>query len=128
MILHDPKTDPAETMFDAGQREALEQSGLKLRLATRLNDEVGRFDVTYINAIAWVGDGFEVHGSNFQLSSDTDFKEGSIVLHPLARGRELCSSLDETPTTGISRKPGVRCSCAWRCSPAWLSAPTKSWM
>ena len=97
VILHDPKTDPAETMFDAGQREALEQSGLKLRLATRLNDEVGRFDVTYINAIAWVGDGFEVHGSNFQLSSDTDFKEGSIVLHPLARGRELCSSLDETP-------------------------------
>ena len=97
VILHDPKTDPAEKMFDAGQREALEQCGLKLRLATKLNDEVNAFDVTYINAIAWVGSGFEVHGDSFQLTADTPFKAGSIVLHPLARGRELCSSLDETP-------------------------------
>ena len=97
VILHDPKTDPAEKMFDAGQRETLEQCGLNLRLATKLMDEVSAFDVTYINAIAWVGDGFEVHGDSFQLTADTPFKAGSIVLHPLARGRELCSSLDETP-------------------------------
>ena len=97
VVLHDPNNDPAEKMFDAGQREALEQCGLKVRLASKLNDEVSAFDVTYINAIAWVGDGFEVHGDSFQLTADTPFKAGSIVLHPLARGRELCSSLDETP-------------------------------
>jgi aspartate carbamoyltransferase catalytic subunit len=97
VILHDPSSDPEETLFDPGQREALEKAGLKLRVAQDLQHEVREFDVTYINAIAWVGDGYELHGDSFKLDMDTPLKPKSIVMHPLARGKELCSSLDATP-------------------------------
>jgi len=53
-------------------------------------------DVTYINAIAWVGENYEVHGSAFKLHSELPFKKDSIILHPLARGPELSTSLDQT--------------------------------
>ena len=54
-------------------------------------------DVIYINAIAWVGDGYEVHGSSFRLTRDLPYKPDAIVLHPLARGPELSTCMDDTP-------------------------------
>jgi aspartate carbamoyltransferase catalytic subunit len=53
--------------------------------------------VIYINAIAWVGDSYEVHGSSFRLTRDLPYKPDAIVLHPLARGPELSPCMDDTP-------------------------------
>lgn len=82
--------------FDPGQREELEQAGLQLRVAHRLNAELPRLDIIYINSIAWVGDGFERIGEDLRLSAQSPLKDGAIVLHPLARGEELSTDLDAT--------------------------------
>ncbi|MEQ8954316.1 MAG: aspartate carbamoyltransferase, partial [Gammaproteobacteria bacterium] len=58
---------------------------------------VGDLDVVYINAIAWTGDDFQTFGNDFSLHRETPFKKNAIVLHPLARGEELSSDLDDTP-------------------------------
>lgn len=73
------------------------KSGLNLRLTNRLNKELPELDVVYINAIAWVGDDFESHGDKFVLNAQSPLKEDGIILHPLARGDELSTDLDETP-------------------------------
>ena len=97
VVIHSADADPEDTLFDAGQYEELQEAGLKLRCSTDLRTELPHLDVTYINAIAWVGDSFEVHGSQFRLTKDLPYKDGSIVLHPLARGAELSTCMDETP-------------------------------
>ncbi len=63
----------------------------------KFQELVPDLDVVYINAIAWVGDKFETYGSEFALDLDTQFKQDAIVLHPLARGSELSTELDDTP-------------------------------
>lgn len=60
------------------------------------HDMVPELDVVYINAIAWTGDDFQTFGKDFVLTPETPFKEGAIVLHPLARGEELSHDLDQT--------------------------------
>ena len=97
VVIHAPEANPEESLFDPGQREELHEAGLKLRISTDLLAELPDLDVTYINAIAWVGDSFEVHGDQFRLTKDLPYKPGSIVLHPLARGAELSTCMDDTP-------------------------------
>ncbi|MEJ2346809.1 MAG: aspartate carbamoyltransferase [Gammaproteobacteria bacterium] len=82
--------------FDEGQREELEQAGLKLRVARDLDAELPTLDIVYINSIAWVGDTFEKLGKHLRLSRSSPLKPRSIILHPLARGEELSTDLDET--------------------------------
>ena len=97
VVIHDPEMDPEESLFDDGEREQLERAGLIIRVSDDLHAEIPELDVTYINTIAWVGDTYEVHGNRFRLTRDLPFKEESIVLHPLARGAELSTCLDDTP-------------------------------
>ena len=97
VIIHDAATHPSDDLFDPGQLEELEQAGLTLRLSTNLHREIPELDVIYINAIAWVGDSYEVHGSCFRLTRDLPYKADAIVLHPLARGPELSTCMDDTP-------------------------------
>jgi aspartate carbamoyltransferase catalytic subunit len=87
----------ADEMFDPGQREELEESGLTLTVAQSLQERLPEFDVVYINSIAWVGDSFEKLGADLRLDRDSPLKDGAIVLHPLARGEELSTDLDDTP-------------------------------
>lgn len=84
------------SLFDEGQREELTASGLNIRVSKTINNELPNLDVVYINAIAWVGDDFETLGQEFALSSQSPFKKGAIIMHPLARGAELDTSLDNT--------------------------------
>ncbi|MCG8671222.1 MAG: hypothetical protein MI867_17585 [Pseudomonadales bacterium] len=92
-IIHDEnETD----IFSPGQREELEDAGIDVNVVTSLEEVICQLDVVYINAIAWVGDSFESHGSKFHLHKDLPFKENAIVMHPLARGEELDTNLDET--------------------------------
>ena len=84
-------------VFSEGQQEELEKSGLQLRVTDNLEKELPDLDVVYINTIAWVSDSYEEHGMRYRLDSDSPLKSGAIILHPLARGKELDRSLDKTP-------------------------------
>jgi aspartate carbamoyltransferase catalytic subunit len=82
--------------FDHGQLEELVESGLNVRISRSLNKELPELDVVYINSIAWVGDSFEKLGENLALTSQSPLKKGAIIMHPLARGSELSTDLDNT--------------------------------
>ena len=97
VLIHDPAKNAAEELFDPGQLEELQQAGLNVRCTGDLQREIPGLDVIYINAIAWVGDSYEVHGNSFRLTRDLPYKPNAIVLHPLARGPELSTCLDDTP-------------------------------
>lgn len=94
VIVHDGNI---EEIFSPGQKERLEEDGLKLRTSMTLTEELPEMDVVYINAISWVKDSFETLGKDFRLDANSPLKKGSIILHPLARGEELDTSLDSTP-------------------------------
>lgn len=94
VIVHDNQNGE---VFDPGQREQLESAGLNVRTSTELNPNLADLDVVYINAIAWVGNGFESYGTRFGLNKSSPLKKDAIVMHPLARGDELSTDLDETP-------------------------------
>jgi aspartate carbamoyltransferase catalytic subunit len=87
----------ASESFDEGQREELEKAGLRLRVVSELDPVLKELDVVYINAIAWVGTGFESLGSGLHLTRKSPLKPEAIILHPLARGAELATDLDDTP-------------------------------
>ena len=82
--------------FSAGQKEELEKAGLKLNVNPDLDSVLPNSDVVYINAIAWVGDSYEAHGTEYTLDASSPLKKDSIILHPLARGDELSVDLDNT--------------------------------
>jgi aspartate carbamoyltransferase catalytic subunit len=86
----------SEVMFDPGQREDLESAGLRLRVSKTLNNELSGLDIVYINSIAWVGDTYEELGADLRLSRRSPLKPGAIIMHPLARGEELSTDLDNT--------------------------------
>jgi aspartate carbamoyltransferase catalytic subunit len=85
------------TPFATGQREELENNGLRLEVTHDLENALPDLDAVYINSIAWKKDDYEEYGAQYRLSSASPFKPGAIVLHPLARGAELDRSLDGTP-------------------------------
>lgn len=93
-IIHDEND---KGVFSPGQKEEIEGAGIEVNVVSDLDSVLSQLDVIYINAIAWVGDSFESYGRKFCLSKKTAFKDNAIVLHPLARGEELDTSLDETP-------------------------------
>ena len=86
-----------EDESETGLYKELESRGLKIIQARdRFRAVVPELDVVYINAIAWIDNDFETYGDEFSLDLNTPFKPGAIVLHPLARGDELASELDDT--------------------------------
>jgi len=85
-----------EEIYTEGQRETLQEHGLNIRTVERLNPELPSMDIVYINAIAWVGDSYVELGKDYHLDKDSPLKEDAIILHPLARGDELSTDLDNT--------------------------------
>ncbi|MEQ8290311.1 MAG: aspartate carbamoyltransferase [Gammaproteobacteria bacterium] len=79
------------------QAEELKAAGINKRVTSRLDKELPNLDVIYINSIAWVGDDFEEHGTRFRLNAKSPLKDNAIIMHPLARGKELDTDLDDTP-------------------------------
>ncbi len=86
----------ADKVFSDGQLEELEERGLKVRVSSDMDKELPKLDIIYINAIAWVGDGYEEHGVKYKLDKNSKLKKTAIILHPLARGDELSTDLDKT--------------------------------
>lgn len=83
-------------MFDQGQLEQLIEAGVNVHTSASLDDVLPDADIVYINAIAWEGNSFNQYGNQYHIDSSSPLKKDAIVLHPLARGAELCSSLDGT--------------------------------
>lgn len=81
---------------DAALLEEARALGLQVHTGEAFDKLLPELDVVYINTIAWVGDSFETWGSEYQLTPELPFKEDAIVLHPLARGEELSTALDNT--------------------------------
>lgn len=94
VIIHDDTL--GEALFSDGQREELEAAGLKLSFATDLDAMLPSLDVVYINAISWEGESFNTYGQAFHLTAVSPLKADAIILHPLARGEELATDLDNT--------------------------------
>ena len=84
-------------VFADNQRENYTELGLKITVTSAFQEILPTLDVVYINSIAWIGDSYEEIGQEFALNASSNLKPGAIVLHPLARGKELDTSLDKTP-------------------------------
>lgn len=85
-----------EHPYDDGQLDELRENGLEIRVSHSLNRELPQLDIVYINSIAWVGDTFERLGEDLKLNASSPLKPGAIIMHPLARGDELATDLDDT--------------------------------
>jgi len=83
-------------VFDATQAEYLATTGLNIRVTENMEKELPELDIVYINSIAWIGDSYEKFGEDYRLSNKSPLKQNSIILHPLARGEELATDLDDT--------------------------------
>lgn len=86
----------SDDVFSEGQKEELDERGLNIRVSDDMQAELPDTDVVYINAIAWVGDSYEEHGKEYILDKESPIKDGAIILHPLARGAELSTDMDNT--------------------------------
>lgn len=86
-----------QPVFDEHQEENLRALGLNIRVTDQMKKELPKLDVVYINSIAWVGDGYQELGKGFRLHKGSPLKKDAIVMHPLARGQELSTDLDDTP-------------------------------
>jgi aspartate carbamoyltransferase catalytic subunit len=90
--------EDGEEALDSALMDELRARGLNVTWSgSRFDELVPSLDIVYINAIAWTGDDFETYGEGFRLTRNTPFKKNAIVLHPLARGEELSTELDDTP-------------------------------
>jgi len=93
IIVHDHNS---ESIFDIKQKEDLQQAGLKISTSSNLDAVIPNCDIIYINAIAWQGESYESYGGQFVLDKSSPLKKDAIILHPLARGEELSTELDNT--------------------------------
>ncbi|PEQ12705.1 aspartate carbamoyltransferase [Novosphingobium sp. PC22D] len=77
-------------------RELTNASPIGIDFSRNLKQSLEYLDVIYMNAIAFLGDGYRSFGSEFALDNDSALKPDTVILHPLARGPELCTGLDQT--------------------------------
>ncbi|MCJ1962409.1 aspartate/ornithine carbamoyltransferase family protein [Novosphingobium mangrovi (ex Hu et al. 2023)] len=78
-------------------RELTKNSPITIGFSQSLTQNLEYLDVIYMNAIAYIGDGYRFFADAFSLSSESRIKPDTVILHPLARGVELDVSLDDTP-------------------------------
>lgn len=77
-------------------RELCETSPITIHFSQDLEESLPNLDVIYMNAIAFLGDGYRYFSEDFQLGPESNLKPGTVILHPLARGTELSVELDDT--------------------------------
>ncbi|WP_245638399.1 aspartate/ornithine carbamoyltransferase family protein [Croceicoccus bisphenolivorans] len=77
-------------------REMTNGSPIGIDFSRNLEQSLEYLDVVYMNAIAFLGDGYRFFGDSFSLSKERQLKPDTVILHPLARGDELSTDLDDT--------------------------------
>jgi len=77
-------------------RELTNASPIGIDFSQNLKQSLEYLDVIYMNAIAYLGDGYRFYGDAFTLDRASPLKPDTVILHPLARGEELSVELDDT--------------------------------
>jgi len=77
-------------------QELCNNSPIGINFSRDLAGSLEYLDVIYMNAIAFLGDGYRYFSDDFQLNAASKLKDDTVILHPLARGPELAVDLDET--------------------------------
>lgn len=77
-------------------REWTNASPIGIDFSQNLKQSLDYLDVIYMNAIAFLGDGYRFFGDTFSLDGKSPLKDDTVILHPLARGEELAVDLDAT--------------------------------
>ncbi|MEZ5743429.1 MAG: aspartate carbamoyltransferase [Sphingomonadaceae bacterium] len=77
-------------------RELCDGSPIGINFSRDLEGSLEYLDVIYMNAIAFLGDGYRFYEEAFQLNAESSLKHDTVILHPLARGTELSTDLDDT--------------------------------
>lgn len=79
-----------------GLQELCSNSPIGISFSRDLQENLKHLDIIYMNAIAYIGDGYRFFGDAFSLNASSELKPGTVILHPLARGEELSTDLDDT--------------------------------
>ncbi|MCB2048798.1 MAG: aspartate carbamoyltransferase [Novosphingobium sp.] len=77
-------------------RKLCDASPIGINFSRDLQGSLEYLDVIYMNAIAFLGDGYRFFDEEFQLNAQSKLKHDTVILHPLARGSELSVDLDTT--------------------------------
>ncbi len=77
-------------------RELTNTSPIGIDFSRNLEQSLEYLDVVYMNAIAFLGDGYRLLGKEFSLDERSQMKPDTVILHPLARGAELSTEIDDT--------------------------------
>lgn len=85
--------DPLGATLSRRSREV----GVDISVTNDIREVLPELDVIYMNSIAFLGDDYKTLDARFKLDRSSPLKPGSVIMHPLARRDELCTSLDETP-------------------------------
>lgn len=85
-----------DTPLDPELEQELMLAGIEPHIATDLNQVLPDVDVTYMNSITLLEDGYHQMGDRFRLHAGSALKPGSVILHPFARRDELDTALDST--------------------------------
>lgn len=76
--------------------EMKRKSDLGIETTNDLDSVMEDIDIFYINSIAFLGDGYRDLEDRYRLSGVSRLKPDSVILHPLARKKELAKDLDST--------------------------------
>ena len=83
--------------FGADLVEDLAEVDIEYEVTNDIQARLSQLDVIYMNSIAFLGDSYKALDSRYKLHRESPLKEGSVILHPLARLDELSTDLDDTP-------------------------------
>ncbi|MEQ9823245.1 MAG: aspartate carbamoyltransferase [Puniceicoccaceae bacterium] len=76
--------------------EALDGADIDYEVTNDIQEALPTLDVIYMNSIALLGESYQQLGNRYMLNSESKLKPESVILHPLARLKELDTSLDNT--------------------------------
>ncbi len=76
--------------------ELCQGSEIRIEFSRDLRGSLEYLDIIYMNAIAFLGDGYRFFDKEFRLTAESNLKDDTVILHPLARGDELATDLDAT--------------------------------
>lgn len=76
--------------------EPIEQSPIPIDVTNDVQKVLPDLDVIYVNSIAFLGDSYRNLDARYKLDEKSQFKEGAVIMHPLARNDELAVELDDT--------------------------------
>lgn len=76
--------------------EEIRKAGIEVKVQSDLQSVVSDLDVIYMNSIALLGDSYKTMDSRYKLDANTKLKPDAVIMHPLARQKELAKSFDKT--------------------------------